>query len=194
MMFYNFTIYDEESEIPGKDYWKFLDATAKELEECGIYFYDFTRVWNSLKNEELKMKMKDKLISLIKAKNDDLDNINNLNEIFFGDIWKESNMPEEEAKNNIITYLIKLNDNIIGKIKTSEESNSVYISGFGILPEYRGMGYGKSALIQVLSNLNKDKIYNVELDVEVKNKKALNLYKDCGFIEGSIMNYYNINI
>ena len=59
MMFYNFTIYDEESEIPGKDYWKFLDATAKELEECGIYFYDFTRVWNSLKNEELKLVLKD---------------------------------------------------------------------------------------------------------------------------------------
>lgn len=68
MRFYNFTIYDEESEMPGGDYWKFLDASPQDLEECGIYFYDFMRVWNGIKNEELKIKMKDKLLSLIMQK------------------------------------------------------------------------------------------------------------------------------
>ena len=64
----NFQIYDNKEEELGGDYWKFLDATLEELQECGIYFFDFMRVWNGLKNEELKIKIKEKLISLVKQK------------------------------------------------------------------------------------------------------------------------------
>ena len=103
MMFYNFTIYDEESEIPGKDYWKFLDATAKELEECGIYFYDFTRVWNSLKNEELKMKMKDKLISLIMQEGITYNGVENCLSMFSSDEIKKFLVNEFEKR--IMSYL-----------------------------------------------------------------------------------------
>ena len=95
---------------------------------------------------------------------------------------------------NIITYLIKIDDKIIGKIKVSKGLTSAFISGFGISAEYRRMGYGKTALIEILNNLYDDKICDVELDVEIKNKKALNLYKYCGFKEQSVMNYYNISI
>ncbi|MFU7516049.1 GNAT family N-acetyltransferase [Clostridium sp. HCS.1] len=134
-------------------------------------------------------------ITLVKAKNNNIGEINNLNNIFFGDSWKEIIMPEDEEKNNIITYLIyNNNNNLIGKIKVSKELDSAFISGFGIIPEHRSRGYGKSALRKALNNLKADKIYDVELDVEISNKKALNLYKDCGFKEQSIMNYYNINI
>ncbi|MDV4152619.1 GNAT family N-acetyltransferase [Clostridium sp. AL.422] len=135
-----------------------------------------------------------KIISLVKAKNENIDEINNLNSIFFGGSQKESIMPEDEEKNNIFTYLAYIDDKLLGKIKVSKNLNSAFISGFGILPEYRGNGYGRLALTKTLNNLNKDKIYDVELDVEIRNKKALNLYKDCGFIEQSIMNYYSINI
>lgn len=44
--------------------------------------------------------------------------------------------------------------------------------------------------ILCLNMLNKENIFNVELDVEVKNKRALNLYISCGFKEESVMNYY----
>lgn len=103
MVFYNFTIYDEESEIPGKDYWKFLDASAKELEECGIYFYDFTRVWNSLKNEELKMKMKDKLISLIMQEGITYNGVENCLSMFSSDEIKKFLVNEFEKR--IMSYL-----------------------------------------------------------------------------------------
>ena len=33
MRFYNFSTYDAESEMPGGDYWKLLDANSLELEE-----------------------------------------------------------------------------------------------------------------------------------------------------------------
>lgn len=133
-------------------------------------------------------------ISFLKAKNENINDINKLNSIFFGDEFNELIMPEDDEKNNITTYFIKVNDGIIGKIKVSKEIKSAFISGFGILPEYRGRGYGKSALIEVLNNLYYNQIYDVELDVEIRNKTALNLYKSCGFKEESIMNYYNINI
>ncbi|MBE6052632.1 MAG: GNAT family N-acetyltransferase [Clostridium sartagoforme] len=136
----------------------------------------------------------EKEITLVKAKNKNIDEINDLNNIFFGGSGKELIMPEDEEKNNIVTYLICNDSKVIGKIKVSKELDSAFISGFGIIPEYRSMGYGKSALKETLNNLMIDKIYDIELDVAIKNKKALNLYKNCGFKERAIMNYYRINI
>lgn len=72
--------------------------------------------------------------------------------------------------------------------------NSSFICGFGILPDFRGKGYGKSALKEALCLINGKNIYNIELDVECKNNTALNLYKSCGFEEKSVMNYYKYNI
>lgn len=136
----------------------------------------------------------DKDISLVKAKNEDVNQIENLNKVFFGGVSSELILPEDEEKNNTITYLIQLDKKTIGKIKVSKDKNTGFISGFGIIPEFRAKGYGRQALMEVLNNLNKDCIYDVELDVEIKNKKALNLYKSCGFKEESVMNYYEVNI
>ena len=65
MLFYNFSKYVKEAEMPGGDYWKFVDSTLEEIDESGIFFYDFMRVWNGLTNEELKVKIKDKLLALV---------------------------------------------------------------------------------------------------------------------------------
>lgn len=166
-------------------------AAIKFIEsKNGVYAFSECRMkcYKEISKEE------NKSITLVKAKNNNIDDINNLNSIFFGDLWKELIMPEDEEKNNIVTYLINNKNKVIGKIKVTKEINSAYISGFGILPEYRGMGYGKWALTNILNNLNNEKIYDIQLDVEIKNKRALSLYKNCGFKEQSIMNYYNINI
>ena len=136
----------------------------------------------------------EKNIILKDAKNKDICEIENLNEIFFGLASSEQILPEDEEKNNIITYLIQLDNKIIGKIKVDKELTSAFISGFGIIPEFRNKGYGKAALTEVLNNLKKEDINTVGLDVEIRNKNALNLYKACGFKEQSIMNYYEVNI
>lgn len=133
-------------------------------------------------------------ILLEKANNDKIYEINRLNGIFFGDIWSESILPEDEDKDGTTTYLIVLQNKTIGKIKVTKDLSSAFISGFGIIPEFRGKGYGKAILVEVLNNLNKENINKVSLDVEIKNKSALYLYKSCGFKEESIMNYYSINI
>ncbi|WP_195266259.1 GNAT family N-acetyltransferase [Clostridium sp. 1001275B_160808_H3] len=135
-----------------------------------------------------------KNIFLSNAKNKDIDQIDNLNEVFFGEACNEMILPEDEEKNNIITYLIKADDEIIGKIKVSKEFDSAFISGFGIIPEFRNKGYGRATLMQVLNILKHDGINKVALDVEIKNNNALHLYKSCGFKEKSTMNYYEVKI
>lgn len=130
---------------------------------------------------------------LAKATNKNTEDIDRLNTIFFGAASSEMILPEDKEKNNNITYLIKIDNKIIGKIKIGkEEDKSVYISGFGIIPEYRRKGHGRASLVKVLNKLKGENISKIELDVEIKNKNALNLYKSCGFKEGSIMNYYRM--
>ena len=131
-------------------------------------------------------------IFLRKATNLDIKEIEKLNTVFFGDVSNEQISPEDEEINNIITYLIELDEKVIGKIKVEREEKKAFICGFGIYPEFRRKGYGRQALTETLNIINKDFIYDIGLDVAVENKKALNLYKSCGFEEKSLMNYYEI--
>jgi ribosomal protein S18 acetylase RimI-like enzyme len=129
-------------------------------------------------------------INLRKALNSDAKEISKQNKIFFGVEDVKIPEPEEEEKNNRTTYMIELNDQIIGKIKLTIEKDTGYIGGFGILPEYRRKGYGKESMIAAI-NLLKDKgISDISLDVVTENSNALNLYKSCGFTEQSVMNYF----
>lgn len=138
-------------------------------------------------------------ISLRKAINEDVKEIKKLNTVLFGDDRKEEIALKDEEivlkneeENNIITYLIELDKKVIGKIKVEREKNKAFICGFGIYPEFRNKGYGRQALTETLNIINKEYIFDIELDVEIKNKKALKLYKYCSFEEQSLMNYYEI--
>jgi ribosomal protein S18 acetylase RimI-like enzyme len=91
---------------------------------------------------------------------------------------------------NSFTYMVELSGLTIGKIRVEYGDNYAFICGFGILPDYRGKGYGKAALKETLHLLQEKNIAEVELDVLCTNSNALNLYKACGFEEISIMNYY----
>lgn len=101
----------------------------------------------------------------------------------------KSSLQEEEVLNEN-TYMVELNGDVIGKINVEYNDNSAFIFGFGILPDFRGKGYGKAALKEALRLINEKNIDEIELDVECKNNTALNLYKACGFKEISVMNYY----
>ncbi|KUO70282.1 MAG: acetyltransferase [Clostridia bacterium BRH_c25] len=133
-------------------------------------------------------------ISLRKAEKLDRKEIARQNAIFFNHSEECDCFPEEEEALNEITYMVELREAVIGKIKVTYSDNLAFISGVGILPDYRGKGYGKAALKEALRLINEKGIYETELDVECKNNNALNLYKACGFEEKSVMNYYNYDI
>lgn len=90
------------------------------------------------------------------------------------------------------TYLALLDGKTIGKIGTVMEGTDGYIYGVGILPEFRGRGYGRELLGLALGKLIVKKVYTVLLEVAVKNENALQLYKSCGFREVTVYDYYEL--
>jgi len=119
--------------------------------------------------------------------------------IYFGLVEKEADDIEVEeniekiymqANDNAINYMAELDGNIIGKIRISTADNEGFIYGFGILPEYRGKGYGRETLSSALDILKMKQLDNIFLEVATENKNALGLYESCGFEEVSVMDYY----
>jgi len=167
--------------------------------ESGVFFikdvcanYDFSEYRMKLLNKTTLVNINS--ITLRKAEKSDRKEIARQTSIYFYDLEDCESFPEEEEIANVITYMVELKKVIIGKIKIEYNDNSAFICGFGILPEFRGKGYGKEALREVLRIVNEENINDVELDVECENNTALNLYKVCGFEEMSVMKYYRYNL
>lgn len=99
------------------------------------------------------------------------------------------NQPENE-----MTYMVDLQGISIGKINVEYGDSYAFIFGFGILPEYRRLGYGRQALSETLRLIESQGTKVTELDVVCTNNKALSLYQSCGFEEQSVMNYYHLSI
>ncbi len=92
------------------------------------------------------------------------------------------------------TYLVELKGECLGKIRIEFSEKEGFIYGFGILPQYRGKGYGKAALREALKLIFDKGMPRAALDVEAKNDRALSIYKGCGFRAVSEMRYYEVEV
>lgn len=162
---------------------KFINSVCSE--------YDFSEYRMKLLNKTTLESTSS--IRLRKAGKLDGKEIGRQNAIFFNHSEEcEPFLEEYEEELDRNTYMVELNERVIGKIAVNYSDDSAFISGFGILPDFRGKGYGKAALKEALRLINEKNIYEIELDVECKNNNALNLYKACGFEELSVMSYYKL--
>lgn len=137
-----------------------------------------------------------------KATNEDVREIARQDHIYFGDDLDEENeadaengiiLPEDEEKRGNIVYLTQVEDNVIGKVKLELiKGITGGIYGLGVLPEYRGKGYGRAILLKSIEKLKEAKATEIMLQVATENSKALNLYQSCGFQETSRMDYFEI--
>ncbi|KQU24799.1 GNAT family acetyltransferase [Bacillus sp. Leaf75] len=92
----------------------------------------------------------------------------------------------EEQQNH---FIVEYNSQAVGKLRVSYDKSGAWIYGFGILPSYQKLGIGKAALKQVvLKQLRLG--YDIFLEVEAKNKRALQLYETCGFNSYHVQDYY----
>lgn len=91
---------------------------------------------------------------------------------------------------NKVIYGAFLNNSQIGMAVLTEEQNTTFLSGFVINEYYRGKGYGKEMLLQLLNNING----SCTLEVNSENDTAFHLYKKLGFIVLSQTNYVKTNI
>ena len=134
-------------------------------------------------------------LRLRKAINKDVKEIARQNAIYF-DVDPEKVdliLPEDEANSGVDIYIAEFEKTIIGKIHLEVSDGIGGIYGLGVLPEYRNRGYGREILIKSVELLKAKKMNEIMLQVAVKNKNALGLYKSCGFEEASMMNYYKLS-
>jgi ribosomal protein S18 acetylase RimI-like enzyme len=133
-------------------------------------------------------------VVLRKATNADSMDISRQNAIYFDSELREEDIikPEEEEKCGMLIYMAEAEGKTIGKVHL-ETSGDVYgIYGLGVLPEYRGLGYGRAILDRAVAILKGFEPKEIMLQVAATNKNALNLYSSCGFQETSTMDYYRL--
>lgn len=90
------------------------------------------------------------------------------------------------------TYVIEIDNAVIGKVRLEINNNIGGIYGLEVLTDYRGKGYGRELLILSINKLKESNVKTITLQVEANNKNALNLYKACGFKENYTMDYYKL--
>ena len=113
----------------------------------------------------------------------DLDKLIDTSMRTFNDSYEDSKILIENCfeLENREQYLAVLNDQIIGLGSVNLEGDEGSIFGFGIVPEYRGRGYGTELLHLIVDSLWQRGKTEITLEVNSENVHALELYKKSGF-------------
>lgn len=131
-----------------------------------------------------------------KATNNDAREIARQDSIYFGDQPGANDevimLPEEEERKGVIILLAEKDGEIIGKVHLQLVSGVGVIYGLGVLPQYRGKGYGRALLMEGIQKLKQTGARKITLQVVVDNASALHLYQSSGFVETSVMDYYEL--
>ncbi|REB08625.1 GNAT family N-acetyltransferase [Sporosarcina sp. BI001-red] len=105
----------------------------------------------------------------------------------------ESYYNERLPREKECRYIIEVDEKPIGKIRVMRNLDESYISGFAVLSECRGQGYGGKALQWIVKQeLPTGNI--IKLDVETKNDNALKLYERIGFVQQERQDYYDVPV
>ncbi len=107
----------------------------------------------------------------------------------------EKDLAEELARAGRYYFIAEVEGQIVGHIGTLREQGGVYIRGVGILPQWRGKGWGRRMLAE--SVRHELVVAGVEpvlfsLDVATQNENALSIYQSCGFEASIVYDYYRV--
>ncbi len=172
----------DANSISGLEFIKYTDAS-----------YDHSEYEMFLRSNAQDLSLNH--VAIRKATNQDAKEIAYQNSIYFDIEFKEEDitMPEEGEKYGTVTYIAEMNNKIIGKFHLEISDGVGGIYGLGIIPAYRGKGYGREILAMAIEKLKEKNPKDIMLQVATKNKNALNLYISLGFEVTSTMDYYEIN-
>lgn len=171
--------------------------------------YHYSEFEMYLSNEEaVSRKISSGEIAFLKATNKDAREVARHNAIYFGEERNEEYhpsaedgvdcssqgllMPEEEEKKGMTIYFALHGEKVIGKVHLQLISGVGGIYGLGVLPEYRGKGFGRAVLLGAVEQLKQTGAKEIMLQVATGNANALHLYQSCGFEVTSTMDYYEL--
>jgi len=91
-------------------------------------------------------------------------------------------------------FLATLNDQTLGTVRLDfmEEVTGIY--AFEVRLGYRGLGYGREMLEQLIHIARAASKKPIMLDVETGNTNAVGLYLSCGFEVKTTYDYYELNL
>lgn len=87
-------------------------------------------------------------------------------------------------------YLATLAGQPLGTLRLDYRDGGAGIYGFVIRPEYRGRGYGRQMLEQIIRQLYAEGIETITLEVETEKATAIGLYRSCGFQIATTYDYF----
>jgi ribosomal protein S18 acetylase RimI-like enzyme len=82
----------------------------------------------------------------------------------------------------------------VGVLRVDEMEDQIGIYSFVVLPDYRGRGYGRQMLEEVIRAIRSVSQKRIMLDVDTENTKAIGLYLSVGFDIKTTYEYYTINV
>lgn len=85
--------------------------------------------------------------------------------------------------------IIELDGQPAGKLRLWSEGNETWIYGFVVDKKLRGLGIGRSSLMQTIEREQRNH-NGVNLEVALDNPNALRLYESCGFVVLNQQDYY----
>lgn len=101
-------------------------------------------------------------------------------------------MPEEEERKGMTIYFAICGEQVIGKVHLQLIAGVGGIYGLGVLPQFRGKGFGRAVLLCAVEQLKKAGAKDIMLQVATGNANALHLYESCGFVTTSTMDYFEL--
>ena len=111
------------------------------------------------------------------ATKNDINAIKIIEDDCFLECWTE-NMLIDSMDNGCIMVVVELNEQIVGYAGVYPNGD---ITNVAVLKEYRGNGYGKLLVKELIKQASLNKIDKLFLEVRVSNLVAIKLYENCGF-------------
>ena len=109
--------------------------------------------------------------------------------------------PEDDARHSIAEHLNDPRERYylgllarvpVGALRLTVVEPRAYIYGFGVLPRYRGRGFGRQILTRAIEDTLAERRLRVFVEVETENSAAYALYRSCGFQEMTTYGYYEL--
>lgn len=89
-------------------------------------------------------------------------------------------------------YLATLDGKPLGCLRLDDMRDQVGIYAFEVRLGYRGRGYGRQMLEEVIRAIRAESQKRIMLDVETDNTNAIGLYLSCGFEIKTTYDYYDL--
>ena len=96
--------------------------------------------------------------------------------------YQSAEAVKEHIGNGMHYYLLKADRHTVGYLAFSVEENHLFLSKIYLKQEYRGLGYGSSAMNFVKECALSDSCSQIRLTVNKNNARTIKAYEGMGFI------------